>query len=1182
MLPEQQQRILGYFIEEAKDHLNTIEQGLLNLQTTLEDPEMVNEIFRAAHSIKGGAAMLGLNSIQRTAHRLEDFFKILKECLTIQIDQKLESLFLQVFDVLKALLEQLEGSGLIDDVANQIMSEVEPVFAELNQHLELLVNQAGGTMQPEEISSERLALLTAVAPNKTVPVAIASFFPVFQSTLLQQLRHILQLFKQPETPQTRQELEACCNQLVQLGEQFNLPSWCTLCKTALSAIANEDNTYRTLAPIIIKELKQAQELVLAGREAEIATCEQLQTLAIATCLFNWEDTSASFECDQPLTELMAEDDLSSLFAKLDENDSLLPAASELSAFLALETDVETSPVQDSGENLPPISFDETLALDNLFGEAQETLLDSTVGAELSDLFDAPEAAESLLDESDPASGSENSENSDLLSNLWNDLWGVEPELNFTQLEENTLSNNWSELVAMGIEEMPLETETSNEDSAAVGSEIPVAQEAADLASATDLSAAASSNSVSDEFEDLEKLLQEASTPVESADLKPQPRQAAATNTRRPAFEQMMRVPVKHLDNINNLVGELVVYRNSLEQDQERLRQFLGNLLHQVQQISDVGARMQELYERSLLESSLLNSCQGSRSISLESSATSKRHVTGVKFDALEMDRFTGFHTLSQEIIELIVRVREATSDIEFVTDETEQVARQFRQVTTQLQEGLTRSRMVPFGQIADRLPRAVRDISIKYGKQAELHIEGKETLIDKVILEQLYDPMTHLVNNAITHGIEFPEQRVAKGKSPVGQITIRAFYQGNQTTIAVSDDGAGIDAEQVKAKAIQKGLITSASANDLSRLDVYNLLFNPGFTTKEQVDEFAGRGIGMDVVLTSLSQIRGSINTDSTLGKGTTFTIRLPLTLSICKALCCLSDKARIAFPMDSVEQMLDIPAESIVANAEGQTCIPWRDSLLPFRPLKELLNYNRPLSRGNVYGGNRGDDMISVVVLRSADMFLALQVDQVLGEQEIVIKQFEGPAPKPIGIAGATVLGDGRIMPIADVLELIDLATGQMRQSSREMLGDSGSVLPKMPAVKTEPMVLIVDDSITVRELLSMTFSNAGYRVEQARDGYEAWDKLRDGLPCDLVFCDIEMPRMDGLELLSRMQKDPGLCELPIAMLTSRGSARHRQMAIQLGASGYFTKPYLEEALLDGAQRMLKGEVLVTGSSNI
>jgi chemosensory pili system protein ChpA (sensor histidine kinase/response regulator) len=208
----------------------------------------------------------------------------------------------------------------------------------------------------------------------------------------------------------------------------------------------------------------------------------------------------------------------------------------------------------------------------------------------------------------------------------------------------------------------------------------------------------------------------------------------------------------------------------------------------------------------------------------------------------------------------------------------------------------------------------------------------------------------------------------------------------------------------------------------------------------------------------------------------------------------------------------------------------------------------------------------------------LALQVDQVLGEQEIVIKQLEGPVPKPVGVAGATVLGDGHIMPIADVLELIDLSQGRIRREPGSSLWEKadGQVPLETTAVKTDPTVLIVDDSITVRELLSMTFNKIGYRVEQARDGQEAWEKLRAGLPCDLVFCDIEMPRMDGLELLSRIQKDPHLSHLPIAMLTSRGADRHRQMAVQLGAKGYFTKPYLEESLLDAAQRMLKGEVLV------
>lgn len=690
----------------------------------------------------------------------------------------------------------------------------------------------------------------------------------------------------------------------------------------------------------------------------------------------------------------------------------------------------------------------------------------------------------------------------------------------------------------------------------------------------------------DEFDDLEKLLKAADETLGGPAVAANRVQTPIGRRRGAMVEQTMRVPVKQLDGLSNLVGELVVSRNSLEQNQERLRQFLDNLLYQVQQLSDVGQRMRDLYERSLLEASLLSHRQGHQAPTTGSHGSSTNgsgdsHSTGVSFDALEMDRFTAFHTLSQEMIELIVRVRESASDIEFTGDETDQITRQFRQITTQLQESLTRSRMVPFAQAADRLPRAVRDISLKCGKQADLQVEGRDTLIDKMILEQLYDPLTHLVNNAITHGIETPAERTAAGKPPKGRISIRAFHTGNQTVIAIADDGAGIDADRVKRKGIEKGLITPQEAQTMSRLDAYDLLFLPGFSTKDKADDFAGRGVGMDVVRTSLSEIRGAITTDSTLGKGTTFTIRLPLTLSISKALLCLSNRTRIAFPMDGVEDMLDVPRDRVQTNEEGQTCILWRDSLLPFRPLSDLLKYNRQMGRGSIYGGGTlDDDIISVVVLRSASNFVALQVDQVEGEREIVIKQLEGPVPKPIGIAGATVMGDGRIMPIADVLELIDLAMGRMRGGSSSMWEQQQPPPVEIEATTTEPTVLIVDDSITVRELLSMTFTKSGYRVEQARDGQEAWEKLRSGLPCDLVFCDIEMPRMDGLELLSRLQKDPHLNQIPIAMLTSRGADRHRQMAIQLGASGYFTKPYLEEALLDAASRMLKGEVLVASGA--
>jgi chemosensory pili system protein ChpA (sensor histidine kinase/response regulator) len=485
--------------------------------------------------------------------------------------------------------------------------------------------------------------------------------------------------------------------------------------------------------------------------------------------------------------------------------------------------------------------------------------------------------------------------------------------------------------------------------------------------------------------------------------------------------------------------------------------------------------------------------------------------------------------------------------------------------------------MVPFAQAVDRLRRGVRDNAIRYGKQVELVTEGVDTLVDKMILDHLTDPLTHMVNNAIAHGIETPEIRQAAGKSPTGIINIRALQQGNQTIISVSDDGAGIDHQKVKNKAVKKGILTPEQAQTMSRIDACELLFLPSFSTADEVDDIKGRGMGMNVVQNDISEIRGTVGTDSTLGKGTSFTIRLPLTLSICKALFCICDRTRIAFPMDGVEDTLSITAKNIQQDAEGQSFIVWRDINLPFQPLKDILVFNRQLTRENVYGTKKDDDLISVIIVRSGNTMIALQIDQILSEQEIVIKKFEGPAPKPSGIAGATVLGDGMIMPIADVLEIIDIFQGKM---SKHIGGNwqhsSLSSIDISLADKVEITVLIVDDSITVRQLLSLTFTKAGYRVEQARDGQEAWDKLRSGLPCDIVFCDIEMPRCDGLEFLSRIQKDSSFDQLPIAMLTSRGADKHRQMALQLGASGYFTKPYLEEALLEAASRMLKGEKLV------
>jgi chemosensory pili system protein ChpA (sensor histidine kinase/response regulator) len=687
--------------------------------------------------------------------------------------------------------------------------------------------------------------------------------------------------------------------------------------------------------------------------------------------------------------------------------------------------------------------------------------------------------------------------------------------------------------------------------------------------------------VADPFSDLKELLPESADGDGGRGMASR----GGTTRQQKITEQVIRVPAKQLDNLSNMMGELVVNRNSLEQGQERMRQCLDNLIHQVTLLNDVGQRMHDLYEKTLLERAIKGRRGGiGRAVDAEDmqSQHDPSHAKRKLDDELDLDRpenFTPFHLLAQESTELIVRVRESASDIEFLVDEADQVTRQLRQVTNQLQEGLTKARMIPFDQTVQRLQRPVRDNALKCGKEAELYVEGKETLIDKMIQEKLFDPMVHLVNNAIAHGIELPEERLAKGKPAKGKITIKVFHQGNQTVISIADDGAGINPDRVKQKALEKGLVTPDQAKQMTNLDVYDLLFHPGFSTKDVADNMSGRGVGMDVVKTSLNDLRGAITTDSTLGKGTVFTIRLPLTLSISKALCCISDRSWIAFPMDGVEDMIKSPKEDIHTDADGQSYIDWRGSKLPFRHLRELLVYNRHLRRGSVYGMNSEDDVVSVVVLRSAGSLLAVQVDQVLEQQkEIVIKQLEGPVPKPLGIAGATVLGDGKIVAIADVIELINLATGRVRRDEAKIWSpevDGRMAVSEMSEAQSEPTVLIVDDSITVRELLSMSFTKAGYRVEQARDGQDAWEKLRSGLPCDIVFCDIEMPRMDGLELLSRMQKDPGLSRLPIAMLTSRGATKHKQMAFDLGARGYFTKPYLEDHLLDAANRMLQGEIV-------
>jgi chemotaxis protein histidine kinase CheA/CheY-like chemotaxis protein len=1334
MQAEQRRKITGYFIEEAKEHLETIEQGIVNFQSTLDDPETANEVYRAAHSIKGGAAMLELESIRHAAHRLEDYFKLLKET-PVRVDETLQALCTRVLSALKELVGELERTFTVPEaIATRIMSAIEPVFEQIQTHIQQLLNPQisttpGYISQTNDLTSLEPAPMRDRRTSRTPEVGeaelstLADLFATseLESSLQDDNITLIQTQNQSEADEIADVLSfdtdaEFADLLEQIGgddqnelldDDEDISGFLDQLSSKVDSVSSSQAIPApSSASDLDDELISLDELVGESATKDGQVDSSLDDLFGANFSFDEDEMSESpletvppASADRALesdrngrwqADSLAQD-LDALLGDLDTahnaEDSAqqapasgedlelaealfeLTEASESNADFSLDTLTQAESnadfsldtlIQDLGEpaaketnnflemfsqdlglqEANPDALDLDTTLDDLLGdEAGESVIDladlealllggeSQATAELeateaskalADLFGSPASARAeevaaiaVDEETQPASSDPNS-----LAELLGAPAAIrEPEreiqpavrdagkardakrppaespapavsqkaaaetslVYYNHLDE--LEQLLEQLPAAELEDATLfaQLETLLDESIPTQLSPELAPESAEPAVAK----SPASSGADDEFSDLEDLLKDierqvGGPPTNLRD-RARPRPRAAT-----VVEQTLKVPVKQMDNLNNLMGELVVNRNSLEGDEDKLRQSLDTLMHQVQNLSDVAGRMQDLYERSLLEDSLLKSRQEYRSqpTSDRGPYASTSSETKEGYSALEMDSFTKFHELAQEVIELIVRVRESGSDIALWVDDIDLVARSLRQTTSQLQEGLTKARMVPFSRTADRLPLAVKKICPQLNKQAQLHVEGKETLIDKMILEHLSDPLTHLVNNSLTHGIESPEERIAKGKRPVGQITVRALQQGNQTVISVSDDGAGINPQRVKTKAIEKGLMTQAEARSISELEVYELLFHAGFSTKDQADNFAGRGVGLDVVRTSISEIRGNVNIESQVDKGTTFTIRLPLTLSISKALCCVSENSPMAFPMDGVEDMLDLHQSQIQTTPEGYHYIQWRDIRLHYCPLSELLTYHRKIGRSSLYASGREDSMVSVVVLRSATSFLAIGVDQVIGEQEIVIKQIHGPVPKPAGIAGATVQGDGRIMAIADVLELIQIAEGRMRKDTSSFWQDRSVVETSSETEPAEPMVLIVDDSITVRSLLSMTFEKAGYQVEQARDGQDAWEKLRGGLPCDIVFCDIEMPRVDGLELLGRLQKDEQLNSIPIAMLTSRGAERHRRVAAELGASGYFTKPYLEENLLDAAQRMIKGEVLLAGST--
>lgn len=638
---------------------------------------------------------------------------------------------------------------------------------------------------------------------------------------------------------------------------------------------------------------------------------------------------------------------------------------------------------------------------------------------------------------------------------------------------------------------------------------------------------------------------------------------AATATTTPTTQQgwqrpTIRVDVERLTELVNLVGELVINRTNLELQETQLRTEMKRLRQSINDLRQSGGHLREEYDRMSLN----------RPTSTSYAVTNKL-AESVAFDPLEMDQYTEFHTTAQGVIETTHSIENSAGRIDQLTLQFESSIDQLQYITEHLRNRVMQLRVVSFSRAVDHLPRALRDLCRHYNKEVNLVLLGRDTKIDESLLDALRDPLVHLVRNAFDHGIESPEMRAELGKPPNGQIEIEAYHQAGQTIITVTDDGQGIDPEILRHKIVAKGLVDAEQAQALSNADLYEFLFWPGFSTLEQVTDLSGRGVGLDIVRTNLRQVRGNIRIDSRPGKGTSFILKLPLMLSITEALMVQTDHNIIAIPMDAVEEILHIRGHHI-HTAGQQPMIGWRDEFIRLVRLQDLLKFH-----ANTLDAPSPDpmtqDYIPVIVLASSEGVVAVVVEKLLGRQEIVIKPIPSPLAKPKGIVGSTILGNGAVVTILDADDLVG-QTNTNQGTGVTMSDRQTQVLAPVP--ESQPQILVVDDSYTIRQLLMLTLTRARYRVVQAKDGQDAWEQLQAGLNCHLIIADIEMPRMDGFELLRSIKAQSNLAHIPIAMLTSRSGAKHRQMAMDLGANHYFTKPYNEVQLLEVIHGLIQQSV--------
>ena len=611
--------------------------------------------------------------------------------------------------------------------------------------------------------------------------------------------------------------------------------------------------------------------------------------------------------------------------------------------------------------------------------------------------------------------------------------------------------------------------------------------------------------------------------------------------------EMIRISGGLIEHMINLSGESAINRARIDMGISSLTNSIEEMGTTVQRLADQLRRMEIELEAQIL------------------SQIDDELIDNEDFDPLEMDQYSSLNQLSKSLTESASDLVDINHTLLEKTRDSESLLLQLSRTQTELQDGLMNSRMVPFTRLTPRLERIVRQTANELNKSVELTIINADDEMDRTILERITSPLEHMLRNAVDHGIETTSARLKAGKERSGNITLEVHREGSEIVIQLSDDGRGIDVEAVRNKAISQGLI-DADDDSLSDLDIMQYIFHAGLSTSKQVTQISGRGVGMDVVISEIRQLGGAVSVVSELGKGSNFTMRLPLTVAVSDALVVRAADRYYAIPLVQIERVVRVNPEKLYDYYQSDDAtLNFEDTEYRVRYLNEILSGNKL----NELVVNTNTSLPLIIIKNRTGQNIALQVDQIAGSRiEVVVKPLGQQLSNIPGISAATIMGDGSVMLILDLIALMRNA-----QLVKNLSKSAGT---KRGRIATKSTILVVDDSVTVRKVTSRFLERQGFNVAVAKDGIDAIEILQDTTP-DMILLDIEMPRMDGFEVATQVRYNGRLQHIPIIMITSRTGEKHRERALEIGVNDYMGKPFQEKELLEKIQRLLGKEVSLT-----